>query len=60
VIHLDVEGYERAALEGARKTIARCRPLLVLETLPGPIDGYEERMRLNDNHVLVPLTNSRP
>jgi FkbM family methyltransferase len=60
MIHFDVEGYEGPALAGARKTIERCRPILVLENLPGPIEGYEVRMRLNDNHILFPLTNSRP
>jgi FkbM family methyltransferase len=34
VIHLDVEGHEQRALAGAMGTIARWRPLLVLETLP--------------------------
>ena len=60
MIHLDVEGYEAPALAGARKTIERCRPILVLENLPGPVEGYEVRMRFNDNHILFPLTNSRP
>lgn len=31
LIQLDIEGHEMAALAGARDTIARCRPLLVLE-----------------------------
>lgn len=31
VIQLDVEGHEIEALRGAARTIARCRPLLVLE-----------------------------
>lgn len=34
VIHLDVEGYEREALEGAVRTLRRCRPVLILERLP--------------------------
>jgi FkbM family methyltransferase len=33
-IQLDVEGHELEALTGALRTIARCRPLIVLETLP--------------------------
>lgn len=33
-IHLDVEGHVRQALTGARTTIERCRPLLVLEGAP--------------------------
>ena len=55
VIHLDVEGYEGEALKGGRETIRRCHPVIVLETLPGPIEGYAERMRLNENHVMVPV-----
>jgi len=35
VIQLDVEGHEQEALEGALQTIERCRPLLVLEGVPG-------------------------
>jgi FkbM family methyltransferase len=34
VLQLDVEGHEQHALSGAKRTIERCRPLLVLETLP--------------------------
>ncbi len=34
VIQLDVEGHEQEALAGAMHTIERCRPLIVLETLP--------------------------
>jgi FkbM family methyltransferase len=36
VIQLDVEGHEQEALTGAIMTIERCRPLIVLETLPPP------------------------
>jgi FkbM family methyltransferase len=32
LIHLDVEGFEAFALLGAKETIARSRPLIVLET----------------------------
>ena len=35
---LDVEGYEIAALEGARETIDRCRPVLLVED-----KGWSER-----------------
>ena len=34
VIHLDVEGFEAQALAGAAKTIARCAPAIVLESVP--------------------------
>lgn len=43
VIHLDIEGYEQWALAGAMRTIERCRPLLVLETLPEE-DWIEENL----------------
>jgi FkbM family methyltransferase len=32
LIHLDIEGYEGFAIEGAEKTIKRSRPVIVLET----------------------------
>jgi len=35
IIQLDVEGHEKQALMGARKTIQRCLPILVLEVIPG-------------------------
>jgi FkbM family methyltransferase len=41
MIQLDIEGHEMAALEGAAATIARCRPLLVLEA-HGPADFMQE------------------
>ena len=34
VLQLDVEDYEQQALNGAIKTIQRCKPILILETLP--------------------------
>ncbi len=34
VIHLDVEGHEQQALLGALRTIERCRPAILVETLP--------------------------
>jgi FkbM family methyltransferase len=35
----DVEGHERQALEGARNTILRHKPLIALEVLPAEIEG---------------------
>jgi FkbM family methyltransferase len=34
IVQLDVEGFEEPALKGALKTIARCRPILILESVP--------------------------
>jgi FkbM family methyltransferase len=34
LIQLDVEGFEQQALSGAMQTIRRCRPLLVVESMP--------------------------
>lgn len=53
MIHLDVEGYEAQALEGARETIQRCRPIIVLETLV-PISGYAKSGTVGRNHILTP------
>jgi hypothetical protein len=33
IVQLDVEGHERQALAGAMRTVARCRPIVVLEVL---------------------------
>lgn len=35
ILHLDVEGHEELALEGALETIKRCHPILILETRDG-------------------------
>lgn len=60
VIHLDVEGHEVQALRGALATIARSRPLLIVETWPGdawvqahlsPL-GYERAEGVCNNTVL--------
>jgi FkbM family methyltransferase len=60
VIQLDVEGFERTALEGAAATIARCRPVLVVERRlePAWVEehlaplGYAVVGRSNANSVL--------
>jgi FkbM family methyltransferase len=39
VLQLDVEGFEEPALKGALDTIARCRPILILETVPEAFIG---------------------
>lgn len=59
-MHLDVEGNEQSALGGAMGTIRRCRPLLILETVPestwvaeqlGPL-GYFADGHIDGNAVL--------
>lgn len=59
VLQLDVEGHEQTALEGALKTIRRCRPLIILESVPGqewiaeqlaPL-GYRAAERVHHNTV---------
>lgn len=43
IIHLDIEGYELYAIQGATNTIKRCRPLLSFEVLNHNIQyGYTQ------------------
>jgi FkbM family methyltransferase len=61
LIHLDVEGHEQAALEGALATIRRWQPTLVLESPPEQ-DWFDQHVGLQyrvthkvcGNAVLVP------
>ena len=66
VLQLDVEGYEQQALAGALQTIARCRPTIILEELPGSTLlasdwfrdnirslGYAESRRIHHNVVFA-------
>ena len=61
IIQLDVEGYEGFALLGALKTIKRCRPIIIVETLPVAIVdnhlyplGYVQTQTVCNNTVLMP------
>ena len=63
VLQLDIEGHEQYALEGALQTIRRCRPLMLLETVPerawfasalGPL-GYVETGRVHGNTIVEAL-----
>jgi FkbM family methyltransferase len=54
IIHLDVEGFEPQALMGAKQTIERCRPVLVLETVPDKLWLKEAFPRL-DYRVTRPV-----
>jgi len=48
-IKLDCEGYEYHVLRGARETILRCRPVLIVEQKPET--GMEARYGLKPSHV---------
>jgi len=61
-IVLDIEGYEAEALEGARKTIDRFRPVLHLEVLPRSREaieakiaefGYVKKHRIHADEIFV-------
>jgi hypothetical protein len=60
LVHLDVEGYEKEALAGARAILDRCRPLLVLESVPDDPGfsesvlslGYAVAGRVDENTIL--------
>lgn len=45
LIKIDVEGYESEVLDGARRTIARCRPIVVFED-----NGQHERYGFRSPH----------
>lgn len=47
LIHLDIEGYEGWALEGAHETILRSRPFIVIET-----NGSGNKFGWDDNRVI--------
>ena len=45
ILHLDLEGFEEFALLGAIEIIERCRPLLILETVPTPDSDAERSLK---------------
>ena len=60
IIQLDVEGYEGFALLGALKTIRRCRPIIIVETLPVAVVknhlhplGYVQTQTVCGNTILM-------
>jgi FkbM family methyltransferase len=61
IIQLDVEGFEEPALAGALKSIRRCKPILILESLPDEDWlstnilqlGYRMAGTAHDNTILI-------
>jgi FkbM family methyltransferase len=47
LIHLDIEGYEFFALQGAVETIKRCKPVIVLEWL-----GYSRLYGIDQDEIV--------
>lgn len=63
IIHLDIEGHECTALKGAVRTIARHKPMLILEVWPGKEGeigafvsklGYVQAARRDGNVIYLP------
>ena len=55
LIKVDVEGHDAAVLQGARRTIARSRPLLFVEVLPHADIETLTRFLADEEYVDVPL-----
>eukprot|EP01036_Dinobryon_divergens_P022712 gene22712-30995_t len=65
ILHLDVEGHEQLALQGARALLLRDKPIVILEVLPkqrGKLDAYMEKQHryrklvcLDGNCVFIPI-----
>ena len=59
VLQLDVEEYEQQALEGALDLLKRCRPLVILETLPKNPEWYERNILSMDYREIGLVHNNR-
>ena len=63
VIHMDLEGFEKKALAGARQTILRCRPFLAIEGRIGAAwmnemlgeEAYVAASHFEKNQFFLPL-----
>jgi hypothetical protein len=52
LIHLDIEGYEYYALQGAAHTIATCRPVIVIEMWDQLDNRFEENINAKTEEFL--------
>jgi FkbM family methyltransferase len=52
-IKLDVEGFEDQALEGAKQTILRCKPVMVIEILGGVDDKHATVLQKNQRKATI-------
>lgn len=53
LLKLDLEGMEAEALDGARETIRRCKPILFVETIKSDKDAISAALR-NEGYVVLP------
>lgn len=53
LMKLDLEGMEAEALDGARETIARCKPILFIETIKSDKDAITAALR-SEGYVVLP------
>jgi hypothetical protein len=59
LLKLDVEGMEAEALDGARETIERCKPILFVETIKSDKDAITAALR-NEGYVVLPEWHEHP
>jgi hypothetical protein len=53
LLKLDLEGMEAEALDGARETIERCKPVLFIEVIKSDKDAISEALR-GAGYVVLP------
>ncbi len=68
VVKIDAEGYELKIIHGMQETIARCRPILMVENNPSTVDavtkllvgfGYEVWKYEHNNNTFVKFSGGR-
>jgi FkbM family methyltransferase len=53
LMKLDLEGMEAEALDGARETIARCKPILFIETIKSDKDAISQALKA-EGYIVLP------